>query len=313
MTETQISPYSSKSSANNRIPTVSIGMPVYNGEKYIRDALDSLLKQSFADFELIISDNASTDATESIGRQYAKNDARIRYLRQESNIGAAANFRFVLNQAGGSYFMWAACDDMWSLDWLEKLHEAIGEPDVGMVFGKVVHIDAEGQLLEHPANGASFNYSCDNSLLRRTKFYLAYEGLGKANTIYSLYQRELVETLNAMWSEMIGGECFHDYTIVFSCLRHKKLKEVEQAILFKRVHAASEGASQIDQSLTALSFLKKILGVLWPFPPKLIMDYLQHSTPTEKIILSSLIPIKLLMAFGFRLKQIVSKLRLNQS
>lgn len=92
-------------------PKVSIGMPVYNGEKSIREALDSLLAQTFTDFELIISDNASTDGTEAICREYVERDPRIRYVRQSENRGPIANFQFVLEEAVGEYFMWAAHDD----------------------------------------------------------------------------------------------------------------------------------------------------------------------------------------------------------
>ncbi len=102
-------------------PKVSIGMPVYNGASLIRDALDTLLLQTFTDFELIISDNASIDATESICRDYAAKDARIRYIRQPENRGAWANFTFVLDEAVGQYFMWAAHDDTRDLDFVEKL------------------------------------------------------------------------------------------------------------------------------------------------------------------------------------------------
>ena len=101
------------------VPSVSIGMPVFNGERTLLAALDSLLAQSFTDFELIISDNASTDQTESICREYAARDNRIRYVRQGTNIGAAANFKFVLAEARGEYFMWAACDDMRSPNFVE--------------------------------------------------------------------------------------------------------------------------------------------------------------------------------------------------
>lgn len=101
------------------IPNVSIGMPVYNGEKYLRNALDSLLSQTFVDFELIISDNASTDSTEAICREYAARDSRIKYIRQRENQGAHTNFKFVFDEAHGDYFMWAACDDIRSHDFIE--------------------------------------------------------------------------------------------------------------------------------------------------------------------------------------------------
>ena len=93
-------------------PRVSIGLPVYNGENFLEFALDSILGQTFQDFELIISDNASTDATESICRRYAAKDSRIRYYRNPNNQGAAQNYNRVFALARGEYFKWAAHDDV---------------------------------------------------------------------------------------------------------------------------------------------------------------------------------------------------------
>lgn len=100
-------------------PLVSIGMPVFNGEKYIIKALDSLLNQTFSNFKLIISDNASTDNTQIICEEYALKDNRIRYVRQPENRGALFNFKFVLNNSMGKYFMWAAHDDWRTPEFLE--------------------------------------------------------------------------------------------------------------------------------------------------------------------------------------------------
>ncbi|NEP19005.1 MAG: glycosyltransferase family 2 protein [Leptolyngbya sp. SIO4C1] len=92
-------------------PRVSIGFPVYNGETYLEEALDALLNQTFTDFELIISDNASSDRTEAICRDYASRDARIRYYRNAENLGAAPNYNRTFGLATGEYFKWAADDD----------------------------------------------------------------------------------------------------------------------------------------------------------------------------------------------------------
>jgi glycosyltransferase involved in cell wall biosynthesis len=100
-------------------PVVSIGLPVYNGERYLVAALDSLLGQTFGEFELIVSDNASTDRTGEICREYANRDSRVRYFRQANNIGALNNFRFVFEESRGEFFLWAACDDLWSPDFVE--------------------------------------------------------------------------------------------------------------------------------------------------------------------------------------------------
>lgn len=111
--------YSSLSSKST-LPKVTIGMPVYNGEKFLQKRLDSLLLQTFTDFELIISDDGSTDSTRIICEEYARKDERIRYIRQEKNMGPIWNFNFVLMKAKSKYFTWAAQDDVTLPKYLEK-------------------------------------------------------------------------------------------------------------------------------------------------------------------------------------------------
>src|SRR5262245_32410325 len=107
------------------LPLVSIGLPVFNGADYIRRALDSLLVQSYANLEINICDNASTDRTEAICRAYSNKDRRIRYCRNASNLGILPNFRLTLDLASGDYFMWAAHDDWWSENYIEALLECL--------------------------------------------------------------------------------------------------------------------------------------------------------------------------------------------
>lgn len=101
-------------------PIVSIGMPVYNGDEYLGRAIESLLKQTYKNYELIISNNNSTDNTEIICIKYLKEDSRIHYVKQKINIGAVKNFEFVLSKSVGKYFMWASCDDIWMPTFLSK-------------------------------------------------------------------------------------------------------------------------------------------------------------------------------------------------
>jgi glycosyltransferase involved in cell wall biosynthesis len=107
-------------SETDSLPAVSIGLPVYNGERSISKAIAAVLAQSFDNFELIVSDNASTDGTEALCRAFAARDPRVRYIRQPRNLGATGNFRFVLEQARGRYYMWAAADDLRSPDFLSE-------------------------------------------------------------------------------------------------------------------------------------------------------------------------------------------------
>ena len=105
---------------NKSEPLVCIGVPVYNGEKFLKNALDSLLSQTFANFNLIISDNASTDSTQLICQEYAQKDKRIQYYRQTKNMGIILNHKFVLTKSTSKYFVWAAADDLWNNTFLEK-------------------------------------------------------------------------------------------------------------------------------------------------------------------------------------------------
>ena len=128
-----------------KIPTVSIGLPVYNGGNYIRDVLDSILS-NFNDFELIISDNASTDNTRAICRSYAEKDSRIRYHRNEENLGAAWNFNQVFHLARGKYFQWACHDDVWTSTLLERYVQVLDQmSDVVLCYSKTAYIDEHGK------------------------------------------------------------------------------------------------------------------------------------------------------------------------
>ena len=108
------------------VPRLSIGLPTYNGENFLAESLDALLGQSYEDFELIISDNASTDGTEDICRRYAKQDSRIRYIRQPRNIGCAPNHNVLVRQSRGELFKWASDDDLYARDLIERCIEALG-------------------------------------------------------------------------------------------------------------------------------------------------------------------------------------------
>jgi glycosyltransferase involved in cell wall biosynthesis len=128
--------------------TVSIGLPVYNGENYLREAIDSVLAQTYADWELIISDNASTDATGDICRAYAAADRRIHYHRNETNVGAAPNYNRVWHLSSGRYFKWLAHDDRLKPRYLEVTTAALeARPDVVLCNTVVDYIGGQGEHL----------------------------------------------------------------------------------------------------------------------------------------------------------------------
>jgi glycosyltransferase involved in cell wall biosynthesis len=132
-------------------PRVSIGLPVYNGEKYLACALDSLLNQTFTDFEIVISDNASTDRTVEICEEYAARDDRIRVVRQQENLGAVGNFNRVFELSQGEYFKWAAYDDICSPELIARCVEVLDhDKSVVCCHAKSLPIDANGLRIEFP-------------------------------------------------------------------------------------------------------------------------------------------------------------------
>jgi len=124
-------------------PTLSVGLPVFNGARWVADALDSILTQSFRDFELIIADNASTDDTEAICRRVAASDARVRYHRNSVNLGAHRNYDHVFALASGRYFKWATCSDMCLDGFFEKCVAVLeARPDVVLVYPRTLLVVA---------------------------------------------------------------------------------------------------------------------------------------------------------------------------
>ncbi len=238
-------------------PKVSIGMPVYNGEPFIREALDSLLAQTFTDFELVISDNASTDDTEVICREYAAKDKRIRYVRQPENRGALPNFRFVLDEAVGEYFMWAAADDVWSLNWIETLLP-IAEAYSCLAYGTLQTIDANGNNIVHPANQKNFDYS-GQRVIRRIKYYLEPGFCGKPNPIYGIYPRKILTSklFNVLYSHN------SDMLLLYELLKEHEIRSTTQTYLYKRIHNNCAGGGMLTCESVNHGLIARIKNVIF--------------------------------------------------
>ncbi|MEM9128176.1 MAG: glycosyltransferase family 2 protein [Pseudomonadota bacterium] len=127
------------------MPKVSLGLPVYNGEEFVGHAIDSLLNQTYEDFEIIICDNASTDATQAICQAAAEKDSRIQYHRNETNLGAAPNFNRTFDLSSGAYFKWVAHDDLLEPRYLEECVKVLDtQSDVAACHSFTAIIDENG-------------------------------------------------------------------------------------------------------------------------------------------------------------------------
>ncbi len=198
-------------------PKVSIGMPVYNGEAKIRETLNSLLAQSFTDFELIISDNASTDNTELICQEYAKRDGRIRFVRQPRNLGVGANFKYVLEQAKGEFFMWAACDDLRSLDYLSVNYDFLCENEDFVASTSPARYES-GEFDEVRMGDASL---ADKRPQRLAKIFTKCQGNSR---FYSLMRTDIIKDCHMLNGGFLGS----DVAIVLQLASKGKLNRAEE-------------------------------------------------------------------------------------
>jgi glycosyltransferase involved in cell wall biosynthesis len=268
-------------------PKVSIGMPVYNGVSFIREALDSLMGQTFPDFELIISDNASTDGTTEICREYAKMDSRIIYTRQTTNIGAVANFDFVLDQAGGQYFMWAAHDDVWSRNFIEALLEIV-EHQEAIAFGWSIKTNEYLLPIKMPI---LHNY-IGSRLFRCFKFYLRDDN-GKGDPTYALLKRSMISSPTfTSYPNIAYGS---DYIHLFKLLQRTVIIHQPKCWMIKRgayIGLRSKSASNLN---LVIAYFTNIFS---PLSRDRLNHALHHITilesNIERVLFMFLIPVKII-------------------
>lgn len=218
-------------------PRVSVGLPVYNGERYLREAIDGILGQTFDDLELIISDNASTDATEEICREYVATDPRVRYYRNIKNRGAARNFNRVFDVARGEYFKWAAVDDLISLDNVERCIEALEQhPRAVLAYTLATHIDAAGETF--PGNGALGPVDLRGDRVARFKRLLhrfnKYSGVSGPMMLFGTYRRTALARVRPM-----GGYFASDLVLLAELALIGDFVEVPDRLLSIRIHPGS--------------------------------------------------------------------------
>lgn len=221
----------------SKSPLVSIGMPVYNGERFIKQAIDSLLAQDFQDFELIISDNASKDKTGEICKQYAEKDDRIRYCRNDVNIGMGANFKKVLDIATAPYFMCVAHDDIWEPSYISKLIRIMeSDKSIVLAFSDFDNIDENGkQTRTYPK---ILKLSSSETIFKRLlQFIMFEESEGKANLVCGIMRLNTLKEIGSF--NKILGEWAADMLLVFSMLFKGNFYIIDELLFHKRIGGVS--------------------------------------------------------------------------
>lgn len=236
-----------------RVPRVSIGLPVYNGQEYLGETLDSLLAQTFSDFELIICDNASEDATQEICETYARQDDRIRYYRNEQNLGAAKNYNKTFQLAVGEYFRWNSYDDTCAPHYLERsVHELDHEPGVIVCYSRTLLIDGKGDVLEY--------YSDDLNLrspLPRERFGKLLRTPGWCNPIFGLMRTRLLAK-----TPLIGAYPRSDRTLLGQLALMGEFSELPEYLFSRRVHEKISTEVNVSERDLAAWFDTSIRGKL---------------------------------------------------
>jgi glycosyltransferase involved in cell wall biosynthesis len=202
-------------------PRVTVGMPVYNGGEKFRHVLDTIVGQTYKNFQLIISDNASTDVTESICRDMASRDQRVIYIRQPQNIGAEANFDFVLSKADTEYFMWAAADDVRSedfiennLDFLDRNLDFVGSTCPVRFFGKAFDPVRMGDQTREEIEPFE----------RMLNFFQIWHANGR---FYSLFRTDVLRSVKGYGEKFLGS----DWSTIVHLLARGKLKRLDSGFV----------------------------------------------------------------------------------
>jgi glycosyltransferase involved in cell wall biosynthesis len=217
------------------LPRVSIGLPTYDRPELLELALGCFRRQTFSDFELIISDNASPNPkVRELCERYAGQDSRFRYVRQPVNQGPERNFWFVCDQARASLFMWASDDDLWPVDFLEKGVAALeADPRTSAWFCQVVNIDMNGEVVRSYPSFKRFQ-SGERKFVDLARYLWEPEIMGKANLIYSIFRRDKLLQVIGIFRDrpQTWGS---DMNLVYGYLCRSNLLVDDKIILQKRV------------------------------------------------------------------------------
>jgi len=211
----------------NMNPRVSIGMPVYNGAQHVAEALESLLSQEFTDFELIISDNASSDKTPEICQRFARADKRVGYYRSRANEGAAENYNRVFRLSRGEYFKWAAHDDISRPEYLRHCVEILdAEPSrVVLCYARTVLIDEAGQVLREYDDQLDIRGPDPGARLRHL-----LRNLALCNALFGLIRSSALKK-----TRLIGTYAGSDVVLLAELAMQGEFREIPRPLFFRRM------------------------------------------------------------------------------
>jgi glycosyltransferase involved in cell wall biosynthesis len=236
-------------------PRVSIGMPVYNGERYLKATLDAILAQDYPDLELVISDNGSTDATEAICRDYAA-DPRVRYVRHERNSGAAWNYNQVFALSRGTYFKWAAADDLILPGMIAQCAAVLdAHPEVVLCYPKTRIIDGEGRTLKDWEDNLDLTMPDPVSRFRQFLY-----SVSECNAVFGLIRADVLAR-----TRRIGNFVGSDNSLLAELTLYGRFYEVPDRLFLRRDHAKASSADKSLEGQLAFFDPRKVGRLVFPY------------------------------------------------
>ena len=248
---------------------LTIGIPVYNGEKFLEEKITSILNQDFTDFELIISDNASTDSTKEICNNFATNDKRVRFFSHKKNLGVTWNFDFILKKAKGEYFMWTATDDKILPGFYEKNIDILEKnPNIACSASQVKYFGKNRNYWVERSTRRSFkkltkkiigrfqnlqNYPASGTFESKFRYYLKLRG--HHHIFYGMYR---TEQLKKIWLLDVNFTVGNDLITMLSMLRFGDFHVIDEVMMERYDGGVSAGGFYDLMKSQKLNFIKTI-------------------------------------------------------
>jgi glycosyltransferase involved in cell wall biosynthesis len=300
------------SGAIERPPRVSIGMPVFNGEPFIEQAIDSILAQSFEAFELVVVDNHSTDRTYEICQAYAARDPRVRCVRHRQNYGHVHNFNAAFRLSWGRYFKWAACDDILAPDFLVRTVEVLDrDPSVVLAYPDMPKIDQHGRAVDVRYRGFDLEVlELTTSPDAAERFSATMHNFWYTDHLYGLIRSDALARTRLHARHFIG-----DHILLAELSLYGRFRRVPEPLLFLRRHTGQTSkAPSARQRLTVVggapSGVTSGLAIAWQYPNRLYL----HASAVQRAPLPRATRVRCYLGLiramrrwaGIRLRQITA-------
>lgn len=230
---------------------ITIGLPVYNGEKFIRESIESILEQTYQNWKMVISDNASTDGTFSICEQYEKQDPRVSVIKQETNIGIARNRNTLLRRADTPYFKWQDSDDVCAPTFLEEcIKELEQDKDAVLAYSNVLSIDGNGNIHEGYNYGPDLwsdreDYSVPDPVLRAKRFI-------RHRSPAPAYLFGVMRLSAALNTRLMGSYMAADEVFLLELIYQGGFRRVDKVLSFIRNDGTNASALIVSRDLVGL-------------------------------------------------------------